>query len=91
MTGRDQLIIWCVFLEELERIFPTSLAVIGVHSAKFENEKLDDQIQHAIQRYGFFMTLSLKNDVNEYVGVLKDTDEKSRIRIRYTEVSSVPK
>jgi hypothetical protein len=42
----------CVSLEELERIFPTSLAVIGVHSAKFENEKLDDQIQHAIQRCG---------------------------------------
>jgi hypothetical protein len=40
-------------LEELERIFPTSLAVIGVHSAKFENEKLDDQIQHAIQRYEY--------------------------------------
>jgi hypothetical protein len=52
MTGRELLINLCVSLEELERIFPASLAVIGVHSAKFENEKLDDQIQHAIQRCG---------------------------------------
>jgi hypothetical protein len=52
MTHREQLINRYVSLEELERIFPSSLAVIGVHSAKFENEKLDDQIQHAIQRCG---------------------------------------
>ncbi len=52
VTGRELLLNRCVSLEELERIFPTSLAVIGVHSAKFENEKLDDQIQHAIQRCG---------------------------------------
>jgi hypothetical protein len=52
VTRRELVINCCVSLEELERIFPASLAVIGVHSAKFENEKLDDQIQHAIQRCG---------------------------------------
>ena len=32
-------------------MFPTEVCVVGVHSAKFENEKSETQIEHAIQRY----------------------------------------
>lgn len=40
-------------LEKLESIFDTDqVLIIGVHSAKFENEKLDANIQNAIKRYG---------------------------------------
>jgi len=38
-------------LEKLEKLFPTELAVIGVHSAKFDNEKSEAQLEHALQRY----------------------------------------
>ena len=31
-------------------MFPTEVCVVGVHSAKFENEKSETQIEHAIQR-----------------------------------------
>ncbi|TRY61730.1 hypothetical protein TCAL_04398 [Tigriopus californicus] len=40
-------------LEKLEGIFGTDqVLIIGVHSAKFENEKIDGNIQNAIKRYG---------------------------------------
>ena len=35
----------------LEEKYPEELVVIGVHSAKFENEKDTDQIRQAILRY----------------------------------------
>ncbi|HUG91918.1 MAG TPA: thioredoxin-like domain-containing protein [Planctomycetaceae bacterium] len=38
-------------LEFLERKYPRELVVIGVHSAKFDNEKDSENIRRAIQRY----------------------------------------
>ncbi len=38
-------------LKALERKYPRELAVIGVHSAKFTNEKESEQIRQAILRY----------------------------------------
>ncbi|MFO0428023.1 MAG: thioredoxin-like domain-containing protein [Planctomyces sp.] len=38
-------------LKYLEEKYPDQLVVIGVHSAKFENEKLSQNIRDAIQRY----------------------------------------
>ena len=40
-------------LKRLENIFgiPDGVAVVGIHSAKFENEKLSTNISHAVQRY----------------------------------------
>ncbi|MEY2408565.1 MAG: hypothetical protein QOF48_1235 [Verrucomicrobiota bacterium] len=38
-------------LKKLEAKYPNELVVIGVHSAKFENEKLTRNIREAIQRY----------------------------------------
>ncbi|MCA9042374.1 MAG: redoxin domain-containing protein [Planctomycetaceae bacterium] len=38
-------------LHELERRHPDELVVIGVHSAKFDNEKVSDNIREAIIRY----------------------------------------
>jgi len=38
-------------LQRLERKYPKELVVIGVHSAKFENEKDSDAIRQAILRY----------------------------------------
>ena len=38
-------------LEYLENKYPNQLVVIGVHSAKFENEKVSDNIRDAILRY----------------------------------------
>lgn len=38
-------------LEKLEALYPTGLSVVGVHSAKFENEKSEAQVEHAIHRY----------------------------------------
>jgi len=38
-------------LKKLEEKYPDSLVVIGVHSAKFANEKGTDQIRQAILRY----------------------------------------
>ena len=38
-------------LEALESTFPNVL-IIGVHSAKFENERVSDNIARAVQRYG---------------------------------------
>jgi len=39
-------------LEKLEDNFAEGLAVIGVHSAKFDNEKSEFQLENAIKRYG---------------------------------------
>jgi len=39
-------------LKKLEHKYPNELAVIGVHSAKFNTEKESDNIQQAILRYG---------------------------------------
>jgi thiol-disulfide isomerase/thioredoxin len=38
-------------LQRLERKYPKELVVIGVHSAKFDNEKDSDSIRQAILRY----------------------------------------
>lgn len=38
-------------LKRLEAKYPNELVVIGVHSAKFDNEKLTTNIREAIQRY----------------------------------------
>jgi thiol-disulfide isomerase/thioredoxin len=40
------------YLKQLEARFPDQLVVIGVHSGKFDNEKGDQNIKHAIGRYG---------------------------------------
>jgi DNA-binding beta-propeller fold protein YncE len=39
-------------LRKLERDFPEELAVVGVHSAKFEEERATENIRQAIMRYG---------------------------------------
>lgn len=41
------------FIHELEEKYPVSsgLLVVGVHSAKFPNEKIDENIKNAISRY----------------------------------------
>ena len=39
-------------LERLEADFPEELVVIGVHSAKFPNEKDDQNLEAALQRHG---------------------------------------
>ncbi|MCH2211414.1 MAG: redoxin domain-containing protein [Fuerstiella sp.] len=39
-------------LKYLEEKYPGELVVIGVHSAKFDNEKDSEAIRHAIMRYG---------------------------------------
>src|ERR1041384_2133881 len=38
-------------LKKLEKKYPNELVVIGVHSAKFENEKDTENIRHIILRY----------------------------------------
>ena len=38
-------------LEKLERAYPNQLVVIGVHSAKFAGEKLDDNVRQAVLRH----------------------------------------
>ncbi len=38
-------------LEALEKTFPTELVVIGVHSAKFPNERDAENVRHAILRH----------------------------------------
>ena len=38
-------------LKKLERAYPNELVVIGVHSAKFETEKLSENIRQAVLRY----------------------------------------
>jgi DNA-binding beta-propeller fold protein YncE len=38
-------------LKKAEHAYPNELVVIGVHSAKFENERLDENIREAILRY----------------------------------------
>jgi DNA-binding beta-propeller fold protein YncE len=38
-------------LKKLEKKYPNELVVIGVHSAKFDTEKLSDNIREAILRY----------------------------------------
>ena len=39
-------------LRRLEREFPEELAVIGVHSAKFDQERATENIRQAVMRYG---------------------------------------
>jgi thiol-disulfide isomerase/thioredoxin len=39
-------------LEQLEEKYPDTLVVIGVHSAKFENEGVTENISQIVQRYG---------------------------------------
>ena len=39
-----------IFSERLEDKFSEGLAIIGVHSAKFENEKSEFQLENAIKR-----------------------------------------
>ena len=39
-------------LRRLERHFPEELAVVGVHSAKFDQERSTENIRQAIMRYG---------------------------------------
>jgi len=39
-------------LKRVERLFPDSLSVIGVHSPKFPGEKISDNVEKAIARYG---------------------------------------
>nr|WP_326522700.1 thioredoxin-like domain-containing protein [Candidatus Fervidibacter sacchari] len=39
-------------LRQVERMFPNELVVIGVHSAKFPNERNDENLRKAILRYG---------------------------------------
>lgn len=39
-------------LEALEKTFPTELVIIGVHSAKFPNEREAENVRHAILRHG---------------------------------------
>ncbi len=38
-------------LKKLEKAYPNEIVVIGVHSAKFDNEKDTENIREAIQRY----------------------------------------
>ncbi|HHT9154032.1 MAG TPA: thioredoxin-like domain-containing protein, partial [Candidatus Hypogeohydataceae bacterium YC40] len=38
-------------LKKLEKSYPNELAVIGVHSAKFSNERVTENIRQAIMRY----------------------------------------
>jgi len=51
-------------LSQLEKEFPikTGVVVVGVHSAKFNNEKLSDNIRNAIQRHN--ITHPVINDVD---------------------------
>ncbi len=39
-------------LRRLEREFPEELAVVGVHSAKFDQERATENIRQAVMRYG---------------------------------------
>ena len=39
-------------LRKLERDFPEEIAVVGVHSAKFDEERATENIRQAIMRYG---------------------------------------
>ncbi|MCH7609004.1 MAG: redoxin domain-containing protein, partial [Chloroflexi bacterium] len=39
-------------LRRLERDYPEELAVVGVHSAKFDEERSTENIRQAIMRYG---------------------------------------
>ena len=38
-------------MRKLEQIYANELMVVGVHSAKFPNEKVKDNLQKAVQRY----------------------------------------
>ena len=51
-------------LKQLEKEFPVGAGavVVGVHSAKFDNEKLSENIRNAIQRYN--ITHPVVNDVD---------------------------
>lgn len=39
-------------LEKIEELYPNEVVVIGVHSAKFENESVTENIRQIVQRYG---------------------------------------
>jgi DNA-binding beta-propeller fold protein YncE len=49
-------------LARLEKKYPSELVVVGVHSAKFDNEKNSDAIRKAINRYE--ITHPVVNDAN---------------------------
>ncbi len=52
-------------LARLERKYPNQLVVIGVHSAKFDNEKNTESIRKAILRYE--ITHPVVNDANQKI------------------------
>ena len=47
-------------LKKLEARFPNELVVIGIHAAKFDNEKATENIRRIVQRYG--ITHPVAND-----------------------------
>lgn len=47
-------------LRYLEEKYPDTLTVIGIHSPKFANERVDEQVEKAIRRYG--ITHPVAND-----------------------------
>ena len=49
-------------LRKLERQFPEELAVVGVHSAKFDQERAIENIRQAVMRYG--VTHPVLNDAS---------------------------
>ena len=52
-------------LKRLEREFPLELAVVGVHSAKFNEERSTESVRQAIMRYG--ITHPVVNDAAMHV------------------------
>ena len=52
-------------LARLEKKYPNELVVVGVHSAKFDNEKSTDAIRKAILRYQ--ITHPVVNDANQRI------------------------
>ena len=52
-------------LKRLEREFPLELAVVGVHSAKFDEERSTESVRQAIMRYG--ITHPVVNDAAMHV------------------------
>jgi thiol-disulfide isomerase/thioredoxin len=50
-------------LRRLERRYPEEIAVVGVHSAKFEEERAAEHVQQSIMRYG--VSHPVLNDTNK--------------------------
>jgi thiol-disulfide isomerase/thioredoxin len=57
-------------LEKLEKKYANELVVIGVHSAKFENEKNSESIRKAILRYG--LRHPVVNDADQKIWMAYD-------------------